>query len=191
MATGEARLFIKRPAREIIDFVMDLRRYQKVDPKLGTIFEVRRTGDEVVFRFRPKLLGLPGPATTQRVVLTGGNRIDISGVPAWTDALTTFAAFFQFEDADGGTWVTRKVDFRFAKPVSWLLDPVFGRWLAKDVPQELARAKSYLERGNGVGRQTIVDGDRACRGSISCFSEPPASPVPSPPATWRPMRRRR
>jgi hypothetical protein len=138
-------LLIHRPAREIIEFIMDLRQYQKVDRKLGRIYRVDRDGDEVTFRFRPKLLGLPGPVTTQRVVLTPDRRIDMSGVGAWTDALATFSAYFEFEETDGGTWVTRSVNFRFPPAVSWLLDPAFARWLARDVPRELVGAKSYLE----------------------------------------------
>lgn len=145
MAHGQAELFIERPARVIIDFIMDLRRYQKVDAKLGKIYQIDRKGDEVVFRFRPKLLGLPGPMTTQRVVLVDGNRIEISGVPAWTDALAAFSASFQFAEEEGGTKVTRRVEFRFAKAISWLLDPIFARWLAKDVSAELANAKGYIE----------------------------------------------
>lgn len=146
MACGEARLFVRRPAVDIANFILDLRSYQSVDNKLGKIYWVRRDGNEVLFRFQPRLLGLPGPPTTQRVVASeDGSSIQIAGMPAWADVLVTFSASFQFAEEDDGTWVTRRLEFIFKKPVSWLLDPLFNRWLAKDVAIELANAKRVLE----------------------------------------------
>jgi hypothetical protein len=145
MAFGEARLLIRRPAREILDFVMDLRQYQKVDAKLDKIYWTRRNGNELTFRFRPRLLNLPGPPAVQRVVLTPGERIDISNVPAWYDAVTDFRASFECAETADGTWVTRRVAFTFRKPLSYLLEPLFDRWLKAEVPRELANAKEYLE----------------------------------------------
>lgn len=66
MVHGEARVFIERPFADITDFIMDLHEYKKVDAKLGRIYELNRTGNTLVFTFRPKLLGLPGPKTTRR-----------------------------------------------------------------------------------------------------------------------------
>ncbi|WP_020667195.1 SRPBCC family protein [Amycolatopsis nigrescens] len=148
MAYGEATIIIDRPPGDIIDFVMDLREYRKVDEKLGKIHSIEdaEDGNGVLLRFSPKVLGMPGPKTTQRVVAKG-NRIDISGVPAWTDALMTFTAFFTCEETDEGTKVTRALNFDFKKPVAWLFNPMFNRWLAKAVPEELANAKEYLEAG--------------------------------------------
>ena len=40
MAYGEAREIIHRSPKEIIDFVMDLREYRKVDEKLGKLSKV-------------------------------------------------------------------------------------------------------------------------------------------------------
>jgi hypothetical protein len=65
MVHGEARVFIERPVTDITDLIMDLHEYKNVDAKLGRIYELNRTGGTVVFTFRPKLLGLPGPKTTQ------------------------------------------------------------------------------------------------------------------------------
>jgi hypothetical protein len=146
MARGETRLFIERPAVDIAEFVLDLRGYAKVDNKLGRIFWVRREGNEVTFRFLPKLLGLPGPPTTQKVVLSpDGTSITVSGVPSWTDRMVAFAAMFTFDERDGGTWVTRQVQFTFAKPLAKLIDKRFERWLDRDVRVELEGAKRALE----------------------------------------------
>ncbi|MGH3548699.1 MAG: SRPBCC family protein [Pseudonocardiaceae bacterium] len=148
MAYGEAKIVVHRPSKEILDFVMDLREYRKVDEKLGKIHSIKdaEDGEGVLLHFSPKVLGLPGPSTTQRVVRKG-NRIDISGVPAWTDALMTFTGFFSCEETEDGTLVTRALNFDFRKPFAWLFDPLFTRWLDKAVPEELANAKEYLEAG--------------------------------------------
>src|SRR3989454_12126151 len=91
MAHGEATVVIRRPAKEVLDFVMDLHEYRKIDKKLGVIRWLRRDGDTVTFRFRPWLLGLPGPVTTQRLVRTGDSRIDISPpAPGWQGQVSGF-----------------------------------------------------------------------------------------------------
>src|SRR6266403_2265775 len=96
MAHGEATVVIRRPAKEVLDFVMDLHEYRKIDKKLGVIRWLRRDGDTVTFRFRPWLLGLPGPVTTQRLVRTGDSRIDISPpVPASRSCQPGTAGGFQ------------------------------------------------------------------------------------------------
>jgi hypothetical protein len=152
VAYGEAEIIIRRPPAEIVDFVMDLREYRKVDEKLGKIHSIddAEDGEGLLVRFSPKILGMPGPSTRQRVVRRSDNRIDISGLPAWTDALMTFTAFFSCRETDQGTLVVRALDFNFKKPFSWLFNPVFNRWLAKAIPEELASAKKYLEAGNHV-----------------------------------------
>ncbi|NKY97202.1 SRPBCC family protein [Nocardiopsis alborubida] len=149
MAYGEARLVMEQSPREIIEFVLDLHEYQKVDDKLAKVYRVERDGDEVVFRFRPRLMGLPGPVTTQRVAVNAaGDRIDVSGLPSWTDSFVRFHAFFHFSDVDEGTLVHRRVEFRFSPPMSWLMDRAVGRWLARDVPRELHNAREYLRNGS-------------------------------------------
>lgn len=145
MAHGEARLVMEQSPREIIEFVLDLHEYQKVDDKLAKVYRVERDGDAVVFRFRPRLLGLPGPVTTQRVALNEeGDRIEVSGIPSWTDSFVRFHAFFHLAETNEGTLVHRRVEFHFRPPVSWLMDRVVSRWLAEDVPRELRNAREYL-----------------------------------------------
>lgn len=142
MAHGSAEITIECPATEVLDFVMDLSRYREVDDKLGTIHWIRTTdgGRTVLVRFTPRIMGLPGPRTTQQVV-RGDAGIDISGVPAWTDALMTFRASFTCTEVSGGTQVVRALDFAFRRPFAWALDPIFNRWLARAVPEELDAAK--------------------------------------------------
>ncbi|MEC3979174.1 SRPBCC family protein [Amycolatopsis sp. H20-H5] len=145
VATGEASTIIARPAADILAFIMDVEAYRVVDPRLKTIRWVRRAAAETVFRFRPRLLGLPGPMTTQRVALTPGVRVDISQVPGPLDRLADFHGLLECVEREDGTHVRRRLEFRFRRPLSWLLDPPLRRWLAHDVPAELARLKTHLE----------------------------------------------
>lgn len=57
-----------------------------------------------------------------------------------------FSGLLECTQAEGGgTLVRRRLEFRFPRPLSWLLDPPLNRWLAKDVPAELERMKAHLE----------------------------------------------
>jgi hypothetical protein len=154
MASGEAELVIAYPPQGIIDFVMDLEEYRKVDDKLGKIHWIKPApgGEGVLVRFRPRLMGMPGPTTTQRVVPTRDHRIEITAVPSWTDSMVTFHAYFRCEPVEGGTKVVRGLDFTFGKAMSWMDGPV-TRWLATSIPQELANAKEYLESGQRPARE--------------------------------------
>jgi len=149
MASGEAELVINYPPEEIINFVMDLHEYRKVDDKLGKIHSIKPApdGQGVLVHFRPKLMGMPGPSTTQRVVALPGNRIEITGVPSWTDSLVKFHGYFRCEPAEGGTRVVRGLDFQFSKAMGWMMNGPVARWLKKAMPEELENAKEYLESG--------------------------------------------
>jgi hypothetical protein len=59
--------------------------------------------------------------------------------------VTDFRASFACTESPEGTWVTRKVTFVFRRPLSYLLEPLFSRWLKQEVPRELGKAKEYLE----------------------------------------------
>ncbi len=146
MACGEAELVIDYPPQGIIDFVMDLNEYRKVDDKLGKIYWIKPApdGNGVYVHFGPKLMGMPVPSTTQRVVATPDHRIEITGVPSWTDSMVTFHAYFRCEPVEGGTKIVRGLNFRFSKAMSWMMDGAVTRGLAKSIPKELANAKEYL-----------------------------------------------
>ncbi len=98
-----------------------------------------------MFRFRPRLMGVPGPRTTQRVVLISGRRVDVIPVPSPMDRIVLFAELRECVEEDGLNRVHRRLEFRFVRPLSWVLDSLMRRWPAKDVPAEMARFKAHLE----------------------------------------------
>jgi ribosome-associated toxin RatA of RatAB toxin-antitoxin module len=145
-AVGEATTVIACPAEDILAFIMDVEAYKAVDPRLRTIKWVRRTENETVFRFRPELAGVPAPLSTQRVVLTPGKRVDIVQAPHPMNRMAGFRGLLECTPDGDGTRVRRRLEFRFAPPMSWLLDARVERWLAEDIPAELARLKVHLEQ---------------------------------------------
>ncbi len=103
-----------------------------------------RSGRDV--RLQPldpgRSLGLPRAALPRRTRLgadpaQAGGRTKLHRPPA--------ALRCELETEGGTTRVRRRLEFRFARPLSWFLDPLMGRWLAKNVPAELVRLKAHLE----------------------------------------------
>ncbi|HXH81066.1 SRPBCC family protein [Nocardioides sp.] len=145
MATGSFTIDIARPAHEITDFILDVGAYQEIDPRLRSIRWVRRAPDCTVFRFRPSLMGLPAPLTTQ-MVTRRDDVVEIISLPGPADAMVDFVGRLECRPGDGITAVTRTLTFTFASAVRWLLDSRLESWLATDVEGEMRRLKSVLER---------------------------------------------
>lgn len=145
MATGSFTIDIERPATEITDFILDVEAYREVDPRLKSIRWVRRAPDCTVFRFRPALMGLPAPLTTQMVTREGGT-VEIRSLPSAADAMVDFVGRLECQPGDGFTTVTRTLNFDFTPTARWLLDRRLTSWLATDVEAEMRRLKSVLER---------------------------------------------
>lgn len=128
---------------QLLEFVMDVERYTIIDDKIGPIFEVDRHGLVCEFTFRPRLPGIPGlgPTTVSRMVLTPGERIDISLAPPPRNRisrrLATFGASFACVPEHGGTRLTRMFSIEFPPPLRWILEPVLRRTLRPDVEYEL------------------------------------------------------
>lgn len=131
---------------ELLAFVMDIEAYQQVDRKLGRIYAVKRSGEMMLFKFKPSLAGLPSPPMWQRVVLTPGVRIDIRNASALMHKLVPFHGSFVCEAVEGGTLVTRRLRFCLPAPLCWLLDARLRRFLEEDIPLELDTAAAHLER---------------------------------------------
>lgn len=139
---------------EVLAFVMDIERYAEIDRHIHPVLWWHRDGDVVEFACRPKLAGLRQPKVIQQVRLTPSERIDISLSPRpanrLSHAMASFDASFACSPTDGGTRVTRTLEFRFRRSVRWLLEPLFRRRLAGEVRDEMRLAKNHLEAGHRV-----------------------------------------
>ncbi|MHA6800401.1 SRPBCC family protein [Bounagaea algeriensis] len=140
---------VRATPEEFLGLVMDIERYAQVDKKISPVLWQRRDGDVVEFACRPKLAGLRQPKVIQYARLTPGHRIDIALTPLPANriahALAQFQASFECEAVEAGTRVVRTLEFRFTPLARWLLEPLFRRRLEREVREELALAKHYLE----------------------------------------------
>lgn len=145
---GDAEVLIRTTATEVLDFILDVERYRTVDPKIGTIHWIRRSPDgrEVTFRFTPQLGPLPAVVrSTQRVTRVGDHAVSIAALPSWVDRLAQFHGSLSTAPAQEGVLVRRRLEFWLAAPLRPTLGPVLRRWLARDVPAELAAVRQTLE----------------------------------------------
>lgn len=135
---------------QVLGLVMDIQRYAEVDEKIRPVLWSRRDGNRVEFACRPKLAGLRQPKVVQFVELTPGRRVDIGLLPRPANRLAhlmaQFAASFECQPVEGGTRVTRRLQFTFSPAVRWLAEPLLRRRLERDVRDEVRLAKEYLER---------------------------------------------
>lgn len=147
MVTATAQETIARPVDEVLDFVMDIERYQEIDAKIRPVQWSRREGNRVEFGCRPKLAGMriPGPMIVQWLELTPGRRIDIGMVPSRWTSVVQFRASFECTPVDDGTAVERTLNFRFSPVLRWFFQPLLSRRLPSEVRDELRQAKAYLE----------------------------------------------
>lgn len=134
---------------ELLALVMDIERYAEVDDKIRLVLWSRREGNRVEFACRPQLAGLRQPKVIQFIELTPGRRVDIGLLPRPANRLAHsmahFDASFECEPVDGGTRVTRHLQFTFSPVLRWLMEPLLRRRLERDVREEIRRAKEYLE----------------------------------------------
>jgi len=139
-------------AQTWLEFVLDVHRYAEVDDKIGPIRWVRREGDLVEFKFRPRLPGLRLPALPiiSQMRLTPGQRIDVRLAPLphnlSSRLVSRFRAGFSCEQHEGGVRVTRAIAFDFGPEVRWYVEPVLRRTLPESVERELRLTRQVLER---------------------------------------------
>lgn len=149
MFTVEVVTTIACSPDELLEFVMDVRRYAEVDSKIRPIRWVRRTENQTVFGCRSRVAGLPGPISVCRMRLTPASRIDIDLAPAPANRLNRliveFDASFVCTPADGGTRLVRTLNFRFRPWLRWV-EPLIRRRVEAEVEEEVRLAKAHLER---------------------------------------------
>ncbi|MGH3319764.1 MAG: SRPBCC family protein [Streptosporangiaceae bacterium] len=152
----QRRQTIHRSPQEILEFVMDIERYQQVDRKIRPVMWSRREADLTEFGCRPTLGGIPSPRAVQQLRLTPDERVDIALSPLPRNRvghrLADFHASFECSPAEDGTEVTRTLVFRFSPMVRWFFEPILRRRLPAEVDEELRLAKEHLERSSAAQR---------------------------------------
>lgn len=130
MACGEATIDIRATPEQVLEFVMDLRRYREADHKVGPVLWLRRDGNRAHAVACGRVLGLPTPPAPIVIELTPYTRLDVrSRVPG-------FHASFECQDlGDGMTRVVHR---------ECLIGP-FERVLRESVLEELQRMQALLE----------------------------------------------
>jgi hypothetical protein len=146
MIYGEASTTVAAAPAQVLDLVCDLESYKLADTKIRTVLKAEAAGGETVVRFRSRLRGLPTPAVRQRVVRSGGERVDITSMPCWPDRLVSFRGSVVCAPTAAGTQVVHREEFH----PRGLLRPIFerflGPWLAQDIAGEVARLGQLLDQ---------------------------------------------
>ena len=148
MLCGEATVEIGVPAKDVLEFVLDLERYRQADTKIGPVRKAERRGNEGSVTFSGRLRGLPTPPASFDFVLSPWSRLEFDSSPGLIRTLgVVFHGEFVCEETAGGTRVTHKECFAFRPPLKWVLEPVMRTWLPKDTREEMQRMKRLLEGG--------------------------------------------
>jgi hypothetical protein len=141
---GEGRTLIHRPAKDILEFVLDVDRYRLADHKIGRVYHVRREGDRGEVRHVGRLAGIPGPAVVLGFRLTRYSRLDFHGIRVpWP--VRGFEGSFTCHETPEGTHVVHRECFIFGPIAGRIFKVLFGSWLKRDTPAEVIRMKRLLE----------------------------------------------
>lgn len=149
MIAGEGTALIRRPARAIYEFVLDLDRYKQADTKIGTVHSVTWDGDHGEIHYSGRFRGLPTPAVRQTITVAPYRRIDVRSIPGTpAHAMSRFHGLFTFDElGDGTTRVFHREELVFRGPLRWIVEPLLRDWLAADTAEEVRRMKTLLEGG--------------------------------------------
>jgi steroid delta-isomerase-like uncharacterized protein len=146
MVSGEASTTIARPAKDILEFVLDLEKYREADRKFHRIHYVERDNNHGRAKYSGRLRGIPTPSEVQEWTLEPYTRLEFRSRPSlWPGMIARFEGSFQCEEMKGGTIVRHREAFQFRPPFSWLAVPILKSWLQRDVEDEVVRLKGLLE----------------------------------------------
>jgi hypothetical protein len=143
--------FIRSTPAEILEFVMDIERYQEIDEKIRPVMWAVRDGNLTEFAFRPRFGGLIGPVVVAQERLVAATRVDIVLAPAPFNRLarliTHYEASFECVPVPGGTEVSRSERFAVRWPFRWFLVPFLRHVMPGLVREELSLAGQKIEAG--------------------------------------------
>ena len=154
MIIGEATTTIRRPAKEILEFVLDLDRYREADHKFHRIHYVERHNNHGVAKYSGRLRGIPTPSEVQEWRLEPWHRLEFRSRPSlWPGMIARFEGFFECDETTEGTSVRHREAFDFHPPFSWIAVPFLRSWLQKDIEDEVVRLKRLLEADRNTTEQ--------------------------------------
>lgn len=145
MMLVEAEATVNRSPEEILEWVADLERYRQADTKITRV--VHQGTDRV--RYRGRLRGIPTPVDENVVTLDPGRSLTFTGAPGrWTRRLLDFEGSFACQPAADGTRVLHRESFGFKPaPVRMIAEAWLGRWLQREIDEEMQRLKIQIEAG--------------------------------------------
>jgi len=144
--SAEATVVIRRPARDVLEFVLDLERYRQADTKIGRVDFVERAGNAGRARYAGTMRGLPGPTETVTWTLEPYSRLRFASTPSlWPGLVYRFEGLFTCDEGGEGTRVLHRETVFLRRPISWIVDPLLGGWLTRDIVEEMRRMKQLLE----------------------------------------------
>jgi hypothetical protein len=145
MIVGEATATVAVAPREVVEFVLDLKRYRQADRKIGRVGPMHRDGDRGTVRFSGRIKGLPGPSGVYPFSVTDSRLrfgSPIRGAARW---FLDFEGTFDLQEGADGTVVTHRETFEFKRPWRWFTEPLLRRWLEADTTEEMIRFKQVIE----------------------------------------------
>lgn len=148
MIYGEGTALIRRPARDILEFVLDFERYRQADTKIRNVYGVERNGNEGLLRYSGWIRGLPTPMVEHAWRLVPYSRLEIRSLRR-DSLLDHFEGLFTCDETPQGTRVVHRETFVFHPPLGRLVERFLRAWIARDVHEEVFRMKHILERDHG------------------------------------------
>lgn len=148
VVSGASATMIHRPAKDVLEFVLDLDRYREADRKFHHIHYVERHGDQGCAKYSGRLRGIRTPSEIQDWTLEPYRRLEFRSRPSlWPGLFARFQGTFECKETPEGTLVRHRETFEFTPPLSWVAVPFLRSWLQIDVEEEVIRLKRLLEAG--------------------------------------------
>lgn len=137
--TAQASIDVATSPETILDFVLDLEKYQEVDAKFVRVGKVE--GPNAEGRGSVSMWGrigwLPPAPDRQDFVLDPGKSLTFTGAPRQPARLIfDFLGTFECKPVDGGTTITHGYEFRFKGPFRLVERPLAG-WLQRQIDDEV------------------------------------------------------
>ena len=147
MIAGEGTQIIRRPAKEIFEFVLDPESYKKADFKIGTVHSLTWRDGQAEIHYSGCFRGWPTPSVRQLIKTQPYSRIDVLSKPGTVaHFVSRFHGTFTFEElGTDATTVFHREELVFLPPLNLVLEPLLRSWIEHDTPQEVLRLKTLLE----------------------------------------------